>query len=205
MGAKRTSRLFAVLIAVMMIATSAVGVFADGSPVNGAISGGSVYATSQTAGVATWSPKKNADSYNVYVNDVLVESNVKTTSVNLQLKKKNHYVIKVEAVNKSGETSERTTIGKLCTYKKITKVKVKKAGKKKIKVSWKKNKYKVTGFKIAVYENGKYKKTVSAGKKASSKTIKKLKSGAKYKFVVYPVCKDEYRGVQKTSKTVKCK
>ncbi len=204
MYAKRTSRLLAVLIAVTLIATSAVGVFAAGSPMNGAVSSGSVQATSTSAGSASWSDVKGADSYNVYVNGTKVASNVKGTSTNLSLKAKNHYIIEVSAVNKSGNEGKKVVIGNLCTYKKVTKVKAKKAGKKKIKVSWKK-KGKAAGYRIAVYENGVYKKTVKAGKKASSKTIKKLRSGAKYKFVVYPICNGGYKAVQKTSKTVKCK
>lgn len=205
MGVKVKSRILAVLIAVTLIATSAIGVFAaSSSPVKGAISGGSAVVNSTTSGTASWSPKENADHYNVYLNGTLVAENVKSTSVKLNLKKDKHYTVSVEAVNKSGEKSDRTVIGHICTYKKASKVKAKRAGKGKIKVTWKKAK-KVKSYRIVVYKNGKYVKTVKAGKNATSKTIKKLTKGAKYKFIVYPVCKKGYDSIRKTSNTVKCK
>lgn len=206
MNVRRNNRITAILIALTLVFTSAVAVFAEnGSPELGAISGGSAWAKTSKTGYATWTAADNAGWYNVYLNGKLVAGRVQSTNVKLPLKKNHHYTVSVEAVDKNGVAGPRVVIGKLCTYKRSAKVKAKSLGSRKIKVTWKRVRY-IRGYRIIVYENGKYLKTVKAGKKATSKTIKKLKKGAKYKFVVYPICENvRLDGIRRSSKTVKCK
>lgn len=206
MGAKVKSRIVALFIAVALIATSGIGVLAADSPSGGKIWDGTAYTLSKTLGGADWTAADNAAYYIVYLNGVQVMTTT-STHADLSLSPKNHYTVEVQAVYTNGGMSERKYLGGLCTYRKVTKLKAKRAGKKAIKVSWKKSNTKSTKhYKIVAYENGKYYKTYTVSKNKSSKKIKKLKKGARYQFTVYAVCKGRsFRGGQQTSKIITAK
>lgn len=205
MGVKAVRKMLATLVAVALVMTSAIGVFAaTPSPTAGEVTGGKAVATKTTEVTVELGTSKDADSYNVYVNGELKLKNVKGPSATVEVAKDGNYTIEVAGVTKSGKEGAKAVVGKVSTKKQAAKVKAKAAGKKAIKVSWKKLKG-VSKYNITIYKNGKEWKTVSASKKKTSKTIKKLKKGAKYKFVVTPVYDNEFTGVSKASKQVKAK
>lgn len=204
MGLKAVRKMLAIVIAAALVLTSTIGVFAAPSPTSGVVSGGSAEATKTTSITVNLGSAVNAETYNVYVNGELKYKNVKGPFVTIEVSKNGNYTVEVAGVNKGGKEGEKTVVGKVSTKKKAAKVKAKRAGKKAVKVSWKKLK-KVSAYKIAIYKDGELWKTVNASKKKTSKTIKKLTKGAKYKFVVTPVYDNDYIGIGKASKAVKAK
>jgi hypothetical protein len=202
MGVKKASKIFALLIAVVMIMTSAIGVFAAESPVKGATTTGTTSMGSGKQVTATWNKMNGASAYDVYANGIKVASNVTGTSAQFGVAN-GDWVITVVGKNGSSE-SKPATVGYVTTNaKKVKGVTAKRAGSKKIKVSWKKSKG-ATAYRITVYKNGAYWKTVEVSKKHTSKTFKKLKKNAKYKFVVEPV-RNGFVGASGSSKSVKAK
>jgi fibronectin type 3 domain-containing protein len=203
MGAKMMRKAIATLIAAALIMTSGLAVFAAGSPDVGQIGQiwTYVYVKDNTIEV-NWNETENATEYAVIINGKTVASGLKgTTTYTYNASANGRYDIQVIASNSSSKS--KSTVSKRWV-KKSKKATVKKKSKRKVKVSWKKVKN-AGSYKIKIYKNGKLIKTVKAGKKATSKTIK-LSSKGKYKFEVVPMYKStQYKGARATTKTIKIK
>ena len=216
MGNRFMSKTLAVFVAVAVMMTSAIGVFAAGSPEQGAKpeptapTGQAELDTTyghygdQTMDVS-YSAVSGADSYNIIVNGKVVQT-VKGTSLQLtNMEKGGLYDIQIQALagGKAGTPSALAsrTLSKRW-FKNITKVKAKK-GKKKFTVTWKKVKG-ASGYMIKYTKDGKTWKTkyIKGGKKQKA-VIKKLKKGS-YKVAVCAV-KGNYLGIRCKYKTVKVK
>ena len=215
MGNKFMSKVLAVFVAAAVMMTSAIGVFAAGSPQEGA------KPTTAPTGQAqltnsyglynkgtmdiSFTPVSGADSYNVIINGKTVQ-NITGTSLTLSgFEKGAFYDIQIQALagNKAGAPSAlaNRTLSKRW-FKNITKVKVKK-GKKKFTIKWKKVKG-ASGYMVMYSKDGtnwtwKY---IKGGKKQKA-VIKKLKKGS-YKVAVAAV-KGNYLGIRCKYKTVKVK
>lgn len=154
----------------------------------------------------SWSKASGADGYVLYrynskkkTYDKIATLGSGTTSyTNSKLKAGTAYTYQVCAVKKYGTEiyeGNRVTLKTATAPSKVTKVKVKKASKSKVKVSWKK----VSGASgYVVYMktgSGKYKKvkTITKGS-AASYTKTKLKKGKKYTFKI--------RAYKKADKTI---
>lgn len=211
MGKKMLSRTLAVVLALALVMTSGIGVFAEsGSPTAGKVSNVTsvAYTTSMTV---KWSKASNAKTYNVYLNGKLVKSKVTGTSVKITgLKAGKTYTVTVAGVNaggKVGAKSSVTTYLKSNAASKLTKrwlkkAKIKKvtAGKKKATITWKK----VSGaksYQVLMYKGGKWQ--VVKTTKATKATVKKLTKGKKYKFRVRAIKSGNYVGIWSASKTSK--
>ena len=215
MGNKFMSKVLAVFVAAAVMMTSAIGVFAAGSPQEGAkpttAPTGQAQLTNSYGlyGKGTmdisFTPVSGADSYNIIINGKTVQ-NVTGTSITLSGFEKNaFYDIQIQAMagDKAGAPSAlaNRTLSKRW-FKNITKVKVKK-GKKKFTVSWKKVKG-ASGYMVMYSKDGVNwtQKYIKGGKKQKA-VIKKLKKG-KYKVAVAAV-KGNYLGIRCKYKTVKVK
>ena len=216
MGNKIMRKALAVFVAAAVLMTSAIGVFAAGSPDQGAkptptAPTGQAQLT-KSYGLynkgtmdISYTAVSGADSYNIIINGKTVQ-NVTGTSITLSGFEKNaFYDIQIQAMagDKAGAPSAlaNRTLSKRW-FKNITKVKVKK-GKKKFTVSWKKVKG-ASGYMVMYSKDGTNwtQKYIKGGKKQKA-VIKKLKKG-KYKVAVFAV-KGDYLGIRSNYKTVKVK
>lgn len=134
----------------------------------------------------TWDKVNGADSYIVSVYKGNKLFNTYTTALNTltvkKLKKVTAYSVKVTAVNKAGKGADSVLVKTGTCPGKSKILSVKKAGKNKVKLTFKKVKN-VKGY--AVYSktgNGKYKKVGTT--KKNSIVVKKIKKGKKYSFRV---------------------
>lgn len=217
MGNKIMRKALAVFVATAVLMTSAIGVFAAGSPDQGVKPEPTVAPTGQAELTSTYglydkgtmdisyTAVPGADSYNIIINGKTV-TNVKGTSLTLSGFDKNaFYDIQIQALagDKAGNPSALAsrTLSKRW-FKNITKVKVKK-GKKKFTITWKKVKG-ASGYMVMYSKDGTTwtNKYIKGGKKQKA-VIKKLKKG-KYKVAVCAV-KGDYLGIRCKYKTVKVK
>lgn len=201
MGAK-IRKVLAALVAAAMIMTSGIGVFAADSSTVGKIASGSATASSTTSAAISWAKADGAKEYKIYVNGTY-KATVPGTSATVAVPKNTAVTITVAPVSKNGKEGAKVVVGRVWT-KKVTKVKAKKRGSRKLRITWKKLKG-VTGYRVQVYNKaGKlvYNKKVS--KKATSKVTKKLKKGGGYRVKVIPL-KGSYTGVAGTKGSVKVK
>ena len=184
MGAKRTSRLIAVLIAVAMIMTSAIGVFAASSPTKG----GTTKVTVKSVSNIKVTTKADSVKYKVKGAKKWKKAEVKDGAANITgLKHHKKYVIKangktyyrvtcvskVKKVTKKGKTVTVKFTKKKCA-KKYTITAVRKSDGKVVKKTVSKTSGKVKlakgKWKITVtVKSGKY---VGKASKAKSVTIK---------------------------------
>ena len=220
MGNKFMRKMVAVFVAMAMILTSGIGVFAAGSPTEGKtpstttkpgqVTGVTSYGhySKKTMNVS-YKAVKGADYYNIYLNGKLWKKGgekVKGTSTTLKgLKAKAKYKITVEAVKEGKNGAKSKVVKKTLTMRwfKNTKIKNVKKGKKKATVTWKKVKG-ATGYQITYSKDGKKWKTknIKGGSKTKA-TLKKLTKGT-WKIKVRPI-KDSYMGILSGKKSVKIK
>lgn len=146
---------------------------------------------------------KATDSFRREVSDaitVIVEKDTKTTTATDTTKPSDDK--KTEPATTTSTVKTKVSVNKF----KITKTK---AGKKKVKVFWKKQKQ-AAGYQIryATVKNMKHAKTVKAAKTATSKMIKKLKTKKRYYFQIRAYAKDGNKtvyGKWSNKKSVKVK
>jgi hypothetical protein len=202
---KATKRLLAIAVALAMVLTSGIGVFAASSPKLGTV--GNVYThlyPAEGIGVITYDPATAAVSYKIYVNGILTTTST-TTSATINIVRGQFYDIQVAAVDKNGKESALSPLGYDTLSKRwnaTTKIKKLKGGKKKVTVEWKKTKG-ATGYMIQVEKkDGSWQTVKTVGKKTKT-TIKKLKKG-KYNVRVRAI-NGAYLGVYTAAKSVKVK
>lgn len=205
MGNKLMKKMVAVFVAVAMILTSGIGVFAAGSPEVGAVSNVDSYAHygNRTMDVFC-DPVANANKYDVYLNGALAGSGT-TPSVALSgLTAGACYDIVVVASNSSSSKAS-VAVNKTMSKRwfKTMKIKKVKKGKKRATLRWKKVKG-ATGYQIAYSKDGKtWKYKFIKGGKKTKATIKKLSKG-KWYFKIRPV-KGNYLGILSGQKSCKVK
>lgn len=201
-----TKKLLALAIALAMVMTSGIAVFATDSPESGSeakvtiktsegnYSKKSIDVQYTKTGEGDVKVEYSADKGKTWKSVDGGDSSAQITG----LKDRGLYQIKVTSGSNSSKVQYR--------YMKNTKVtKAKSAKKKQVTLTWKKDS-KATGYQIQYYD-GKTWKKVTVGKKTKL-TIKKLKSGKKYKFRVRPIKKvsgKKYMGVLSGTKTCKVK
>jgi fibronectin type 3 domain-containing protein len=200
-----SKRLLAIAVALTMVLTSGIGVFAASSPTLGT-TGNVVTHFYPAEGIATvsYDPATAAVSYKIYVNGVLAATST-TTSATINIVDGQFYDIQVSAVDKNGKESALSaatsdTLSKRWNAK--TTIKKLKGSKKKISVEWKKVSG-ATGYMIQVAKKDGSWQTVKTVGNKSKTTIKKLKKG-KYEVRVRPV-NGAFLGVYTGAKTVKVK
>ena len=197
MGNKFLRRMIAVFVAAAMIMTCGIGVFAaSGSPTKGKItSTDSVGATNCKTLNITWKVDKAADSYIVTVGDKSYTTT--STSLSVPTTPGKTYTVSITPVYKG---KNGTTVKSFSRWMRTTKITKVKAGKKKVKLTWKRTKG-AKKYQVLMYKNGSW-QVVKTTKKLSA-TIKVSKKG-KYKFKVRPM-KGSYYGVRSKTKTGKAK
>ena len=191
-----TRRMIAVFVALVMVMTCSVAVFAASSPTVGKITG--VESSGTTDGktlTVKWVVDKAADKYIVKVGSDTYETTATTLTVNTV---PNTYLpVSVTPVygGKQG-----ATLSGLDRWMKSTKIKKAKALKKKVKLTWKKVKG-ADRYQVLMLKNGSW-QVVKTTKKLSA-TIKVGKKGT-YKFKVRPM-KGNWYGVRSATKKGKAK
>jgi len=211
MGNSIMKKLIAFSIALALVMTSGIGVFAAESPKAGKVSNVTSVASTTKVKV-TWKKASNAKTYNIYVNGKLKKSGVTGTSYTVTgLKSGSSYTIQVAGVNaggKVGTKSSATTYTKgnaesalAKRWLKATKIKKAKAGKKKATVTWKAVKG-AKKYQILQYKSGKWQVVKTVGKTTKA-TIKGLKKGKKYKFKVRALNSKGFVGIWSGTKTTK--
>ena len=196
MGKKVMRKMVAFVLALAMVLTSGIGVFAAGSPTVGKVTKVNTTGDSNEKSMKiTWTKKGNADKYIVKVGKK--SYTVKGTSLTVKTKPNSRYNISVTPVY-GKKTGKAVYAAK--RWAKTTKITKAKAGKKKVTLTWKKVKG-ATSYKVLMYKKGSFKtvKTV----KGTKATIKVSKKG-KYSFKVVPV-KKGYVGVRSKAKVGRAK
>lgn len=186
MGNKIFRKMVTITLALALILTSAIGVFAAGSPTVGKVTKVSSVGSQNCKTLKiSWAKKGNADKYIVKVGSKTYT--VKGTSLNAKVSANKTYNITVTPVYGKEKGKAVAAVKRWTKTTKITKAK---AGKKKVTLTWKKAKG-ATKYQVYQYKGGKWKllKTV----KATKTTVKVAKKGT-YKFRVTPV-KGSYIGV----------
>lgn len=220
MGTKLMKKMVAMVVALAMIMTSGLAVFAaEQSPKGDSTPTPAATKITEAAKDVTstgnyskktlkvyWGAVSGAESYNVYLNGKLWASKVSGTSTTLTgLKANAKYDITVEAVNSAGNGPQTKAVNMTLSKRWVKTTKITKItkGKKKATVKWKKVKG-ATGYQVLYSKDGKTWKTkyIKGGKKTKA-TIKKLKKG-KWYFKVRPV-KGKYLGIRSGKKSVKVK
>ena len=208
MGNKFMRKMVATFVALALVFTSGIGVFAASSSEVGKVSSiNTVEKVSSKSVAISWPAVSNASAYVVYKNGKQV-AKVNGTSFTLTgLKAGETYTLSVAAVAKDGKTIGTATsvTGKTASSRWMKSMKFKKIkkGKKKATITWKKVKG-ATAYQIAYSKDGKtwkY-KWVKGGKKTKA-VIKKLSKGT-WKFKVRAV-KGSYLGEFSKVKKVKIK
>ena len=200
MGNKIMRRLVAVTLAMALVLTSGIGVFAAGSSQKGTVNSlDTTIAQSGKKITIKWTGS-NAETYTLKVGSTTYT--VKGTSKTVTVKANKTYKITVKAANgDTVKTHYRWT-------KKSSSVKSAAKGSKKVKVSWKKVSG-ATGYQIWEKVNGTWKLRSTVGKSTTSKTLKSLnKKGAKAVFAVRPIKKSgstKWLGIRHNAKAVKVK
>lgn len=210
-------KMVAMLVAVTMVLTSGLFVFASDSPSGGKTPAKPTSPTqaklNTTVGTyskktmkVTWSKVKGASYYVIYVNGKVKVKKATGTSYTLKgMKANGKYTISVQAVNAAGKGKKSVIKSKTLSkrwFQKITFKKAKKGKKKGTAVlTWKKVKG-ATGYQILYKSGNGAWKTKFIGKKTKY-TLKGLKKGT-CKFRIRAV-KSGYLGLISGTKTCKVK
>lgn len=196
MGKSIIRKMITVTLALALVLTSGIGVFAAGSPTVGKVTKVTSQGSQNEKSLKiVWSKQGNADKYIVKVGDK--SYTVKGTSYTAKVKANKTYKITVTPVygDKKGKAVSANK-----RWTKTTKITKAKAGKKKVTLTWKKAKG-ATKYQVYQLKGGKW-KVVKTVKKTSA-TIKVGKKGT-YKFRVRPI-KGSYIGIESKVKSGKAK
>lgn len=199
MGNKVMRKLLATAVALALVFTSGIGVFAaDKSPEVGPVSKVKAYASEKNI-VVSWAAADNATQYKVTYGKEYVM--VQGTSTTLKIKANARYKVVVTPMNDSGsKVGKSQSVLRWTKKAKITKAKAK--GSKKVTLTWGKLKG-ATKYQIYEKVNGKWKLRKTVGKNVTSATIKASKKGKGY-FRVRGL-KGSYIGVISNTKGVRVK
>jgi hypothetical protein len=203
MGNKYARRFFAVVMALVVVMTSGIFVFAADSPTIGKINNVTSYGHESEGTMDVYfDPVQGAAKYRIYVNGKLVTETTSTTALLTGLKIGEFLDIFVAAVDANGKESEKVETPTSKRWFKRTKIKKAKGGKKKVTVTWKKVSG-ATGYVIQIKKKGGEWKTVKTVGKTTKATIKKLKKGKYYARV--RALNGEYLGIYSAAKYFKVK
>ena len=209
MGNKFMKRMVTLVVALAMIMTSGVFVFAESSPTVGKVSKVSSEGASSVKYLkVSWKNSGNADQYIVKITRT---DNGETITYKAKGSETSHkfttvagkiYKVSVTPVYKG--KNGKAVKGKTRWMKRTTITSVKAAGSKKLTVKWKKTKG-ATGYQILVYKNGKW-TTVKKVGKVTKATVKMPAKGT-YKIKVRPMkgSKKNIYGVRSAPKSGKAK